>query len=194
VWRLIETYKEAIRKGLSYCSSGRELSEQFKDLRYSSHHTVKKWLEDVDKRMQYNTAIAAVMEHLNNVTSIKEPNKLGEAELAVFARACVIIPRMLYPFAPHIAEEIWQLLGNKTLLHEAGMPTYKPEHLVRDTISYVIQINGKIRGKMDVQAETSEENIKAMALEIDNVKKTIEGKTIRKVIIIPNKMVSIAIS
>jgi len=194
VWRLIENYKDTIRKGLSYCSSGSELSEQFKDLRYSSHHTVKKWLDDVDKRMQYNTAIAAVMEHLNNVTAIREPNKLNEAELAVFARACVIIPRMLYPFAPHIAEELWQLLGNKTLLHESGMPTYKPEHLIRETISYVIQINGKVRGKMDIPVDTPDEKIRAMALEIENVKKTIEGKTIRKVIVIPNKMISIAIS
>jgi len=134
------------------------------------------------------------MEHLNNVTAVKEPEKLNEAELAVFARACVIIPRLLYPFAPHIAEELWQMLGNSTLLHEAGLPTYKPERLVRDSISYVIQINGKVRGKMDIAPGTPEETIKAAALEVENVKRTIEGKTIRKVIVIPDKMVSIAVS
>ncbi len=194
VWRLIDTYQDAIRKGMSCCQSGEELSEQFKELRYSSHHTVQKWLEDVGKRMQYNTAIAAVMEHLNNVMSIKEPNKLNNTELAVFARACGIIPGLLYPFAPHVAEELWQQLGNKTLLHESGMPSYNPEFLIRDTISYVVQINGKLRGKMDIPADTPEDNVREMALEIDNVKKTLEGKTIRKIIVIPNKMVSIAIS
>jgi len=80
------------------------------------------------------------------------------------------------------------------LLHEAGMPSFKPERLVRDTIPYVIQINGKVRGKMDVAAGTTEEQIKEMALRVDNVKRTIEGLTIRKMIVIPGKMVSIAIS
>jgi leucyl-tRNA synthetase len=194
VWRLIDAHKDEIRKGLSYCSDGSELTAQLKDLQYSTHHTVQKWLDDVGKRMQYNTAIAAVMEHLNNVTSIKEPNKLNEAELAVFARACEIIPRLLYPFAPHIAEELWQMLGNENLLHEAGLPTYQPERLVRESISYVIQINGKVRGKMEIAPGTPEETIKQMAQEVENVKKTIEGKTIRKIIIIPDKMVSIAVS
>lgn len=194
IWRLIENDKEHIIKGLGYCSSGVELSAQFKDLQYSTHHTVQKWLDDVENRMQYNTAIAAVMEHLNNVTAVKEPDKLNEAELAVFARACAIIPKLLYPFAPHIAEELWQILGNSNLLHEAGMPTYKPERLVKDTISYVIQINGKVRGKMDVSPDTSEETLKSLAVEVENVKKTIAGKTIHKIIVIQNKMVSIAIS
>jgi leucyl-tRNA synthetase len=155
---------------------------------------VQKWLEDVGKKMQYNTAIAAVMEHLNNVTAIREPDKLNEAELAIFARACVNIPRLLYPFAPHIAEELWLDLGNETLLHESGMPKFNPDKLVRDTISYVVQINGKVRGKMDIVPDTPQDKIKELALEIENVKKTLEGKTIHKVIIVPNKMVSIAMS
>jgi leucyl-tRNA synthetase len=194
VWRLIDTHKESIKKGIAICACGDEISPQFKDLQYSSHHTVQKWLEDVGKKMQYNTAIAAVMEHLNNVTAIKEPEKLNDAELAVFARACMIIPRLLYPFAPHVAEELWQVLGNETLLHESGMPKFNPEKLVRDTISYVVQINGKVRGKMDIAPDTPQDKIKELALEIENVKKTIEGKTIHKVIIVPNKMVSIAMS
>lgn len=194
VWRLIETYKDAIRKGLSHSNADMELSAQFKELRFSTHHTVQKWQDDVGKRMQYNTAIAAIMEHLNNVTSIKEPNKLSNIELAVFAEACAVIPVLLYPFAPHIAEELWQLLGHNKLLHESRMPVFKPEFLVKDTISYVVQINGKIRGKLDVAPDISQEALQQMALELENVKKTIEGYTIRKIIIVPNKMVSIAIS
>jgi len=112
--------------------------------------------------------------------------QLVNADLTVIAQA----PKL----APHIAEELWQLLGNKNLLHETGMPTFKPEHLVRDTISYVIQINGKVRGKMDVLPGTTEDKIREMALEVENVKRTIDGKTILKVIVIPDKMVSIAIS
>ncbi len=194
VWRLIETHREQIITGLKTCACGSEVSRQLRDLEYSSHHTVQKWLDDVGKRMQYNTAIAAVMEHLNNVTAIKEPDKLNEAEQAIFARACAIIPRLLYPFAPHIAEELWQMLGNDTLMHESGMPKYNPDKLLRDSISYVIQINGKVRGKMDVAPDTPEDKLKELAMDVENVKKTLEGKTIHKVIVIPGKMVSIAVS
>jgi leucyl-tRNA synthetase len=144
--------------------------------------------------MQYNTAIAAVMEHLNNVTAVKEPDKLNPAELAVFAESCAIIPQLLYPFAPHLAEELWSLLGHDKLLHDSGMPIFNPEYLKRDTISYVIQINGKVRGKMDIPADTPEEQIKELALQVENVQRTIEGMTIRKLIVIPGKMVSIAVS
>jgi len=194
VWRLIETNKDLIIKGLGYCPCRDEISKKIKDLRFSSHHTVQKWLDDVEKRLQYNTAIAAVMEHLNNIFAIGDPAALGEADKAVYARACVIIPRLLYPFAPHIAEELWQLLGNGTLIHNAGLPTYNPKHLVRDEISYVVQINGKVRGKLDVPADLPEDKITELALQVENVRKTLENRTIHKVILIPGKMVSIAIS
>ncbi|HOD18516.1 MAG TPA: leucine--tRNA ligase [Candidatus Cloacimonadota bacterium] len=194
VYRLIDTYKDVIRKGLSSDNMQTEISVPIKDLQYSTHHTVQKWLNDVSKRMQFNTAIAAVMEHLNNVTAVKEPEKLSGTELTIFAEACAVIPKLLYPFAPHLAEELWQMLGQEKLLHEAGLPVYDPEKLKRDSISYVIQINGKIRGKIDIVPGTPEDKIKEMALAVDNVKRTIEGKTIRKIIIIPDKMVSIAIS
>ncbi len=194
VWRLITTHQDAIRKGLGYCSGEEPLSEQFKDLQYSTHYTVYRWLEDMQKRMQYNTAIASVMEHLNNVSAVRNPQELSEAELAVFARACVIMPRLLYPFAPHLAEELWSVLGNDILVHEAGLPTYKHQRLCREIISYVVQVNGKIRGKFEVPAETSAEEIKKLALDVENVMRAIEGKTIRKVILISGKMVSIAVS
>lgn len=194
VWRLIDTYRDAIQTGLSHPDVAGEMSEPIKELRFSTHRTIQKWLDDSDKRMQYNTAIAAVMEHLNNVIAVKEPNKLNPAELAVFAESCAIIPQLLYPFAPHLAEELWSILGNVNLLHESGMPIFNPEYLKRDSISYVIQINGKVRGKMDVPADTPEEQIKEWALQVENVQRTIEGMTIRKLIVIPGKMVSIAVS
>ncbi|PKN80682.1 MAG: leucine--tRNA ligase [Candidatus Cloacimonetes bacterium HGW-Cloacimonetes-1] len=194
IWRLIETNIDAIRQGLEYTAEPSELSPEFRELLYSSHITVKKWLEDSLHRMQYNTAIAVTMEHLNKCTSIKDTTQLSNAELAVYAEACGIIPQLLYPFAPHIAEELWEMIGCTEMLHECGLPGYDEKYLQKDSITYVIQVNGKVRGKMDVAADATEDTLRSTALSIDNVIKALEGLTVRKVIIIPQKMISIAAS
>lgn len=192
IWRLIETNRDAIQRGLRLDAKLEEASPSLRELLFSSHSTVKKWLDDSQKRMQYNTAIAAVMEHLNHCVAVKDPQKLSGPDLAVFAEACMIIPKMLYPFAPHIAEELWQMLGFETLLHESGLPGYEERFLERDLITYVVQVNGKVRGKLEVAPDVDPEELKKQALEVENVKRSLEGWTVKKVIVIPGKMVSIA--
>ena len=167
------------------------ISSKIKKLRYSTHSTIKKVIEDIEDRTQYNTAIAAIMEHLNNVYGITKPEKLNNIEKAVYAEACIIIPRLLYFFAPHISEELWSMLDNETLVHEAGVQQYNKDFLVKDEVTYVVQIMGKIRGKLEIAADASEEEIKQKALEIDNVKKYLEGKEVKKIIVVPKKLVSI---
>jgi len=100
---------------------------------------------------------------------------------------------MLYPFAPHIAEELWQKMGNKNMLNDCGLPEYDERFLMLDKITYVIQVNGKLRGKIEVEPDISEEEIKQMALKVDNVKRYTSEQDIKKIIIVPRKMVSIAI-
>lgn len=192
VWRLIEGNLDTIKRGLQLTAKPEAVSAPLRELLHSSHSTVKKWLDDCQLRMQYNTAIAAVMEHLNHCVAVKDPAGLSDADLAVYAEACRIIPQMLYPFAPHIAEELWQLLGFTELLHESGLPCYKEKYLVRDLITYVVQINGKLRGKLEVAPDTDPEELKALALEVENVKRSLEGWVVKKVIVVPGKMVSIA--
>jgi len=192
VWRLIEGNLDTIKRGLQLTAKPEAVSAPLRELLHSSHSTVKKWLDDCQLRMQYNTAIAAVMEHLNHCVAVKDPAGLSDADLAVYAEACRIIPQMLYPFAPHIAEELWQLLGFTELLHESGLPCYEEKHLVRDLITYVVQINGKLRGKLEVAPDTDPEELKALALEVENVKRSLEGWVVKKVIVVPGKMVSIA--
>ena len=192
VWRLIESNLAAIKRGLEFTAELEDVSEPMRGLLYSSHSTVKKWLDDCQHRMQYNTAIAAVMEHLNHCAAVKDPQNLSDDDLAVYAEACGIIPQLLYPFAPHIAEELWQMLGFTELIHESGLPGYEEKYLVRDLITYVVQINGKLRGKLEVPPDIDPEELKRQALEVDNVKRSLEGWSVKKVIIIPGKMVSIA--
>ncbi|MCB5253696.1 MAG: leucine--tRNA ligase [Candidatus Cloacimonadaceae bacterium] len=191
-YRLIQGNLSAIQKGLQAEQISGELSPELKDLRFSTHHCIQRWLEDSLQRMQYNTAIAAVMEHLNHCVAIKTIDKLNGAELAVYAQACSIIAQLLYPFAPHIAEELWQMMGHERLLHESGLPSYEEKYLVQDTLTYVIQVNGKIRGKLEVAPDIDTGLLQEMALEVENVVRALEGFEIKKVIVIPGKMVSIA--
>lgn len=192
VWRLIDSNLDTLKRGMTLNADPADVSLAMKELLYSSHFTVKKWLEDSLHRMQYNTAIAAVMEHLNHCVAVKDPASLSDADLAVFAEACGIIPQMLYPFAPHIAEELWKMLGFEGLVHEGGLPGYEESYLTRDSVTYVIQVNGKLRGKLDVPADITEAELKEKALALDNVAKSLEGLSVKKLIIIPGKMISIA--
>jgi leucyl-tRNA synthetase len=193
VWRLFEENLESIKEILA--TKEREgtqsISSEIKSLRYSTHYAIKKVLNDIEDRMQFNTAIAAIMEHLNNVYGINEPEKLNDTEKAVFAESCAVIPRLLYFFAPHISEELWTMLGHKKLVHECGVPQYNKSHLIKDEVTYVVQIMGKIRGKLEVPVDTSQEEIKKLVLEIENVKKFLEGKEVTKIIVVPKKLVSI---
>lgn len=191
VWRLIEGYKELIR---DYSSHINEVADGvLNNIRFSTHYTIRKVRQDIENRMQFNTAIAAVMEHLNNVTSVKDVNKLNDDEKAVFVEACMVIPRLLYPFAPHIAEELWEKCGNTDFVHLSGFPEYEEKYLRKDEVTYVVQIQGKVRGRLTVSVDTDEETIKEKALQIDNVVRFISGKSINKVVVVKNKLISIVL-
>jgi len=190
VWRIFQENIDVIKEFAGKPVDG-NVSSQLKKLRYSSHFTIKKVIEDIENRMQFNTAIAAIMEHLNNVYAVKNVAKLSNADKAVFAEACLIMPRLLHFFAPHIAEELWQMSGQDGMLHTAGLPTYTKEFLKKDEITYVVQIMGKIRGSFEISAEADQEAIKKEALAQENVQKHLEGKDIKKIIVVPQKLVSI---
>jgi leucyl-tRNA synthetase len=195
VYRLIGEHQQLIKEALHAPAKEIQLdalNDEAKEALYSTHAAVKKWHDDCLSRQQYNTAIAAVMEHLNNVTAVKGHDKLNDDEIQVFAQACKVIPQMLYPFAPHIAEELWEMLGYEDFIHLSGLPEYEEKFLVRDEVTYVVQVNGKLRGKLDVPVDIDEEELKKQALALPNVERFLEGKQIKKVIVIKDKMVSVA--
>ncbi|HNW25086.1 MAG TPA: class I tRNA ligase family protein, partial [Candidatus Cloacimonas sp.] len=154
---------------------------------------IYRWREDCLSRLQFNTAIATCMEFLNAILKIKEPEKLNATELKIYAFACATLPKLLYPFAPHIAEELWQKMDNENMLNDCGLPEYDERYLIQDKITYVIQVNGKLRGKIEVEPDITAEEIKLMALEAENVKRYIAEQDIKKIIVVPGKMVSIAV-
>ena len=164
-----------------------------KKLRFSTHHTIKKVTEDIEDRMQFNTAIAAIMEHLNNITSFQCDENSEKIVQAVYYESVAVIPKLLQPFAPHLSEEIWAMLRNQTSILEAPWIEYNDTFLIQDEVTYVIQINGKLRSKIVVGLDTLKDEIEKIALADEKIMKYTEGKKIIKVIIIPKKLVNIVI-
>lgn len=191
VYRQAHDYVDIIKKYNVAYDETLEISKEMKELRRSTHAMIKKWIEDLQNRLQFNTAIAAVMEHLNKVSAIKNPESLSENDRIIFAEANVAMFRLIYVFAPHVSEEVWSMIGQTSLVHEAGVPEFNPKYLVRDEITYVVQVNGKIRGKLEVANDTPEDQVKELALNLDNVKKFTDGKNIFKVIVIKKKLINI---
>nr|HPK40508.1 class I tRNA ligase family protein [Candidatus Cloacimonadota bacterium] len=169
------------------------LRPDIKCLRYSTHFTVQKVVDDMKSRMQFNTDIAAIMEHFNNLSALKDLSIYNDEEKLVIAEAASIIPRLLFPFAPHIAEELWTMMGGLCLIHVEGLPQFNPKYLKKDEITYAIQIQGKLRGTITVSADIDDETLKNLVLEVDNVKKAIGEQEIIKMIVVPKKLVSIVI-
>jgi leucyl-tRNA synthetase len=143
--------------------------------------------------MQFNTNIAAIMEHFNELFAIKDTATLNSTEKQIFVEAAMIIPKLLYPYAPHIAEEIWEKFYGTGFIHNSGVCVYNPDFTIKDEITYVVQILGKVRGKFDISASATEDEIKKTALELENVQKAIENKPIKKIIVVPGKLVSIVV-
>ena len=151
-------------------------------LESSFHKTIKKVSEDIED-MKFNTAIAAMMSLINE---IYDAGTLTGDELGIFVR-------LLCPYAPHLAEEIWASLGNKELCALAPWPTYDESKTVDSTIEIALQVNGKLRGTVMVAKDISKEDLLAVAKSDEKVAATIDGKTIIKEIVVPGKIVNIVV-
>ncbi len=147
------------------------------------HATIKKTSEDIDA-LSFNTSIAQFMIFVNEFTSADvRPKQAMEQFLQCLA-----------PFAPHITEELWQRLGHTTSVHLSSFPAFDPAKLVESEIEIVLQINSKIRGKIKVPADATEEVMEQLALQDESIQRNIEGKTIRKKVIVPGKLVNFIVS
>ena len=164
------------------------LSKEQKDLRRKTHETIKKVSDDCDRRLTFNTAIAAIMELNNAMGRFKDDSEQGKAVLREALEATTL---MLAPIAPHMAHNIWRQLGHTESVLAAGWPVVDEKALEKDAITMVIQVNGKVRAKLEVPAGMDKDAVEKLALEQENVTKFTDGKTIRKVIVVPGKLVNI---
>ena len=164
------------------------LNQQQQDLRRKTHETIAKVSDDFGRRQTFNTAIAAVMELLNEVGKSDREKPNG---LAVEREALETAVLVLAPIVPHVCSALWQELGHTDSLLDAPWPQVDESALVKTTIQMAIQVNGKLRAQIDVPAEAKKEDIEQMARDHENVQRFTEGQTIRKVIVVPNKLVNI---
>lgn len=159
------------------------------DLRYALHAALKRVTDDLE-RFSFNTCIAAMMELTNTLVKAK---RSPVAQTAVWTETLNIFNRMLAPFVPYIAEEIWSETGHTDSVHVQSWPEYDPQALVKDEIEVVVQVNGKLRGKTTIKSGASQEEVFAAAKSIENVAKFIEGKPLVKEIYVPGRLVNIVV-
>jgi len=192
VWRLVFRYSERLLLRDSGKPVPDLLSKEMMDLRRKTHQTLLKVTRDLDGRFHFNTAIAAVMELVNRLNQIDE-SKVEEEELPVMKEALEILTLMLFPFAPHIAEEIWENLGHPGGIGRTPWPVADEEAAREEEITVVVQINGKLKSRIRVPADSTREVLQHAALSNVRIRELIQDRPIRKVIVVPEKLVNIVV-
>ena len=168
--------------GLFEKAENEPAKEMTKEEKKAVHKLIKKITEDIEN-FSFNTSVAAFMIAVNELTALKSTNR----------EAMEVVTRLIAPFAPHIAEEFWHRLGETGSVADAAWPAYDPQALVEDTVKYPVSFNGKTRFMMDAPADASKEEVEKMALSDAAAEKWLAGKTPRKVIVVPGKIVNIVV-
>ncbi|WP_319541909.1 leucine--tRNA ligase [uncultured Pseudodesulfovibrio sp.] len=188
LWRLVEEMEDVLEPVLPTAATDPQ-SEAAKKLRFKEHETIRRATRDIENEFQFNTVIAAVMELVNEMYHVKDELKVSDPKAMSSAIATAVT--LLSPVTPHICEELWQALGHEAGLTSQSWPSYDEKALIKDEVTMVVQVNGKVRGKFQAPNNAPKEDAEKIALELENVVKFIEDKTVRKVIVIPNKLVNI---
>jgi leucyl-tRNA synthetase len=157
-------------------------------LRRKVHQSVQKVGDDMARRHTFNTAVAANMELLNDIARFSDDSTQGRA---VRQEALEMVVLMLAPITPHLCHALWQALGHDEAIVNSGWPEVDESALVQNTLELIVQVNGKVRGKVQVSASAPEDTIKAAALANDNVQKFLDGVTVQKVIVVKGRLVNI---
>ncbi len=186
VYRLVDELADVVKKDVEFG----ELNSQDKDMRYTIHSTLKKVTADLSEKFGFNTAISALMELINDMYKYKELDNINEA---VIKEGIQTIVTIIAPFAPHLGEELWTMIGKDGSVFDIDWPKYDEKALVKDEIEVVVQVNGKVRGKLTVNSNISKEEMEKVALEDEKIKGLVEGKTIVKVVAVPKKLVNVVV-
>ena len=192
LWRFTFQHRDAlIAAGTDF--SQNDLPGDLRNLYRLIHRTIKKVTEDIESKFHFNTAIAAIMELFNGLSaSIQDESKL-EIGTPVIKAGLETIITMLYPFVPHIASELWESLDHRGALDAVTWPKYSEEALEEEQLLIVVQVNGKVRGKITVAAEVDQKEIESEALQDQKVRSFLDGKKVQKVIHVPRRLVNIVL-
>ena len=195
IWRIVFENKELLKEKGEINYSNFETDD--KKLVRKLHQTIKQVTESIENNYHFNTSIAAIMELVNEIQeyrgNILGTDKEGSESKKIFRDTLCKTIVMLTPFTPHFCDELWEEIGNTGYLYEEKWLEYKEELTISDEIEIAVQVNGKLRGTLEIERGIEKAELEARALEIENVKKFIEGKEIVKMIIVPNKIINIVI-
>nr|MDQ3028251.1 class I tRNA ligase family protein [Pseudomonadota bacterium] len=187
LWRIVHEHREA---GLATRYSSGETTKQLAELRYKLHHTIGRVADDYGRRLRFDTPVAAVRELLNLYGEVEDRSPVARAVAQEVLEDAVIL---LSPLVPHIATVLWSELRPGTRLLDQPWPTVDPRALVQDSIQLVVQVNGKLRGHLNVPASASREQIEAFALADDAVQRFVNGQKPKKVVVVPGRLVNVVV-
>jgi leucyl-tRNA synthetase len=207
VWRLADSLCETIGGEGIPMPSHVELNDEERAVRRKTHQTIKRVTLDLDPRVHLNTAVSAMMELVNELYAFCNRSQCGPvgddadnvgvierpATIAVLKEAVEALVRMISPFAPHMAEELWEALGHRGGITAAGWPEFDEAVAKAEEVVVPVQINGKVRGRVTVPADTSEEQLRDIALADPHIRPHLEGRTVKKVVVANGRLVSIVV-
>ncbi|MGH7885440.1 MAG: leucine--tRNA ligase [Thermodesulfobacteriota bacterium] len=189
VWRIVLESIDKTAETKSDNINNNSLIKESKDLLTKTHQTIKKLSSDIE-RFQFNTSIAAIMELLNEITKFQITNN---EDKKVLRSSIETVVRLLYPFAPHTSQELWQILGHSESLVDLEWLEWNDNYIQKEEMNIVVQVNGKVRSQLIVEISADKESIQMAALSDEKIKGYIDGKEIRKIIYVPNKLVNIVV-
>ena len=186
VYRLVDELAEVAKTNAEVKS----VTKEDKAMRLVIHSTLKKVTADLSEKFGFNTAIAALMELINEMYKYKELDTRNDG---IIREGIETIVTILAPFTPHIGEELWTMIGKEGSVFNISWPKYDESALVQDEVEVIVQVNGKLRDKISMDANIAREDMEKIALESEKVKAAIEGKNVVKVIAVPKKLVNIVV-
>jgi len=192
VWRLVEEHVAHI-DGVQPFDGDEALAGDLRSLYRKIHQTIKRVTNDIEGRFHFNTAISAVMELVNTIQAVKEGIVSTPEGASVLRLALETVIVLLSPIVPHLAEELWEALGNSGSVLDVPWPTYSEEAIAEDEIVIVVQVNGKVRSRFHISVDADEEEMKAVALTDDRIVARIAGRPVKRVIVVQRKLVNIVV-
>ena len=192
MWRLVFNHMDSIKDAVSFCGDPDLLKSQVRDLYKQTHQTIKKVTKDIEERFHFNTVISAVMALVNTMSgldlNVHSPEKPGVIKFSLES-----VVQLLSPMVPHFSEELWKALGHESSIFLTSWPSFRKDALERDDLLIVVQVNGKLRSRFIVPSDEDESVIKDRALSDERVSKFINGKPIKRVIVVKKKLVNIVV-
>jgi len=193
VWIFFQENLEVFEKPGKTQRGGHSFPEEIRSIETKMHRTIKKVKGDIGERYHLNTAISSIMEFFNEIKKAAPQLKSSLSGRKILKKSMEALLKLLSPFAPHVSEELWWSTGHDCCLILSSWPEYEPDLVREETVTIVVQVNGKLRGKFEAERNTPEEKVKSHALSLERVNKYMKNQEPKKIIYIKNKLVNIVI-